>query len=146
MYKRSHSLPEGAILLEIWSENLALKARLDAAPWLRRIDQTEFDALLTAGWGGRGREATLVRFFESRSDEVETVIRYAGQVGTEVCFRLDLDAALAWIRRHRPELRILGASEYVAAGTDRSRPLRPATGAATVERLRLSSLRDGRRA
>ncbi len=104
MYKRMNSFPEGAILLEMWSENLALKARLDAAPWLRRVQQTEFDALLGAGWGGRGTKAMLVRFFESRNDEVEILVRYAVQAGTDVCFRLDRDAAVAWLQCHRPEL------------------------------------------
>jgi len=141
MYKRMKSLPEGAILLEMWSENLALKARLDAAPWLRRVQQTEFEAFLRAGWVGRGREAMLVRFFESRNDEVEILVRYAGQAGTEVCFCLDRDAAVAWIERHRPEL-----SERDMAGRDRPRPLRPATGAATMERLLAGSLRTGSRA
>jgi hypothetical protein len=146
MYKRMNSLPEGAILLEMWSENLALKARLDAAPWLRRVQQTEFEAFLRAGWVGRGREAMLVRFFESRNDEVEILVRYAGQAGTEVCFHLDRDAAVAWIQRHRPELPVAGVSECDMAARDRPRPLRPATGAATMERLWASSLRTGSRA
>ncbi len=121
----------------MWSENLALKARLDAAPWLRRVQQTEFDTLLSAGWGGRGTKAMLVRFFESQNDEVEILVRYAVQAGTDVCFRLDRDAAVTWLRRHRPELRLDGVFECDMAGRDRPRLLRPATGAATMEHLRL---------
>lgn len=145
MYKRMNSFPEGAILLEMWSENLALKARLDAAPWLRRVQQTEFDTLLGAGWGGRGTKAMLVRFFESRNDEVEILVRYAVQAGTDVCFRLDRDAAVTWLRRHRPELRLDDVFECAMAGRDRPGLFRPATGAATMEHLRLRSSGSGSR-
>lgn len=144
MYSRRGSLPEGAIPLEIWSGNDAIKARLDAVPWLRRAAQAEVDVLLSTGWGGRGREAVLVRFFESRSEEVEIVVRYSGQVGADVCFLLDRDAAVAWVKRHRPELQIRGASEPDGAAGDRSTLSRPATGAATPERLQF--LRERRRA
>lgn len=145
MYKRANNLPEGAILLEIWSENRALMARLDAAPWLLRVEQREFDDLIVAGWSGRGRQANLVRFFQSCNDEVAIVVRYAGEMGTEICFRLDSNAAVAWVRHHRPQLRTDGHSAGEAAGSDPPRTVRPGGGATTMELLRLNSLRDGSR-
>jgi len=140
MYKRQDSLPDGAVRLEIWSGNLALMAKLDAAPWLQEITQSDLDALILKGWGGRGREAVAVRYFQPRSVEVDHVVRYSDRAGTDVCFRVDAAAAVAWLRRHRPHCRIDGNVSVAGAGIDRrtAEIFTRRSGCATREQLLLS--------
>jgi hypothetical protein len=107
-------MPHQPVPLEIWSADQALMVKLDAALWLRLADRTEVDILVKAGWNGRGGGSDPVRFFEPLSDELATVLRYADEAGTDICYRLDADAALAWIRNHRPQLGLAGAEPQTA--------------------------------
>jgi hypothetical protein len=109
MESRRGRLQHQPVPLEIWSADSALMVKLDAALWLRLADRAEVDVLAKAGWGGRGGGAVPVRFFEPLSDELAVVVRYADKAGTEICYRFDADAAIAWIRNHRPQLRLPGA-------------------------------------
>ncbi|MCK7496117.1 MAG: hypothetical protein MZW92_38155 [Comamonadaceae bacterium] len=80
----------------------------------------------------------LVRFFQSRERRGwRSWSATRVQAGTDVCFRLDRDAAVCLDRGVTGRsFELEGVFECDMAARDRPRPLRPATGAATMERLR----------
>jgi len=91
--------PHGSVVsAEIWSANLAIKAKFDAASWLERARSAAVDALAANGWSGGGSEAELVRYFVPLNEEVALVVSYARRKGIDVYFSVDRQAATAWIQ------------------------------------------------
>lgn len=102
--RRNRQLPHQPVPVEIWSADGALKVKLDAALWLRTADRREVDVLLTGAGAGAAASAILIRYFEPLNDELEIVVKYAKEADTELCLRLDREAALSWVRAHRRDL------------------------------------------
>jgi hypothetical protein len=125
MESRRRGPPHQPVPLEIWSADLALKVKLDAALWLRLAERSEVETLLRDGCAGAGADAFLIRFFEPLSDELEIVMNYAKEADTELCCRVDHAAALSWITLHRPDL---GPANAPAA----KRPVRGRSGRASA--------------
>lgn len=99
--KRNRRSQHQPVPVEIWSADGALKVKLDAALWLRTADRREVDVLLTDAGAGAGASAILIRFFEPLNDELEIVVKYAKEAETELCVRVDREAALSWVRAER---------------------------------------------
>jgi hypothetical protein len=95
---------KGLIPAEIWSANLAIKAKFDAALWFERAGWEEVGALAACGWIGRGDDEPFVRFFVPLEEEAGIVVDYARKTRTNVMFSIDEYAAIAWIRQKRPHL------------------------------------------
>jgi hypothetical protein len=90
--------------MEMWSANMALKARVDAAAWLRCISAGDLQQLIAGGWAGCGSTAPAVRFYGAIDEEVEILTRYAADARTDVCYAVNDAAALAWLKVCRPAL------------------------------------------
>ena len=89
---------------EICSGNRAIMAKLDAASWFEQAEYQEVRVLAADGWTGHGVDATLVRYYMPLDCEVQGVTDYARKSRTGVTFRVDEQAAMAWIRINRPHL------------------------------------------
>jgi hypothetical protein len=122
----------GSVPLELWTENRALKAKLDAATWLRIVEQWEIDRLIGDDWNGRGSDSSPVRFFVSLNFEVEILVTYAREAGTQILYRFDRDAALAWIRENRPQLVGMGTESRNVARAGKGEWPRPVAVAVAV--------------
>ena len=96
--------PKQQIPSEVWSGNLAIKAKFDAAIWFRRAASEEIGRLAACGWIGKGDDSPLVRFFVPIDEEVAIVVSYGRQKQTNVVFSVDEYAAMSWLREHRPHL------------------------------------------
>jgi hypothetical protein len=89
------------VLAEIWTSNLAIKAKVDAAVWLARASTEEIRQVAAAGWSGAGSETPVVRFFAALDDDARGVVDYARRAAMEVLFAIDRSAALAWMDAYR---------------------------------------------
>ena len=98
------SMPKRLISAEIWSANLAIKAKFDAVLWFERAAWEEIRALAACGWIGRGDDTPFIRFFVPLEEEAGIVVDYARKTRTNVMFSIDEYAAIAWIRQKRPHL------------------------------------------
>jgi hypothetical protein len=96
---------------EIWTSNLVIKAKVDAALWLARASDEDIGQMAAAGWSGTGSHWPVVRFFATLDEDVRSVLDYARRAGVEVSIRVDRAAALSWIDA-RPQ-----AAPRTAAGT-----------------------------
>jgi len=96
---------------EIWTSNLVIKAKVDAALWLTRASGEDIGQMAAAGWSGAGTHWPVVRFFATLDEDVRSVLDYARRAGVEVSFRIDRAAALSWIDA-RPQ-----AAPRIASGT-----------------------------
>lgn len=101
--------PAGAVSGEVWSGNFAIKAKFDAARWMRLMDNRHLGALAADEWRGVGATSELIRFFAASSEEVALVVDYAQRRHTALHFSLDPQAALEWIRTNRPGLELESA-------------------------------------
>lgn len=89
---------------EVWSGNLAIKAKVDAAPWFKHASREEVGALAADGWCGRAENISFVSFLAPLDEEVEIVVAYARQRRTSVMFSVDACAAVTWILEHGIDL------------------------------------------
>jgi hypothetical protein len=103
----------GLIPAEVWSANLAIKAKVDAAPWFKHASREEVGALAADGWCGRGEKISLVSFLVPLEEEVELVVAYARKRRTSVMFSVDACAAVTWILEH--EMHLIGNVSPLAA-------------------------------
>ena len=101
--------PTALIPAEVWSGNLAIKAKFDAAQWFARARGEQIGALAACGWSGQGNDDSLVGFFEPIDVEVSIVVDYARRRRTSVVFRVDADAAIAWMMKNRAHLLAQGS-------------------------------------
>jgi hypothetical protein len=92
--------------MEIWSAKPALKARVDAAAWLRCITPDEADRLIANAGTGRALGMAAAQFYRALDEEVALLAEYAERTGCELCCAIDAAATLAWLREHRPSLRL----------------------------------------
>ncbi len=86
---------------EIWTSNLVIKAKVDAALWLARASGADIGQMAAAGWSGTGSHWPVIRFFAALDEDVRCVLDYARRAGVEVSFRIDRPAALSWIEAQR---------------------------------------------
>jgi hypothetical protein len=106
MSLNTHEIPA-----EIWTSNLVIKAKVDAALWLSRATREDIGQMAAAGWSGTGSHWPVVRFFAALDEDVRSVLDYARRAGVEVSFKIDRAAALSWIEAQRQ------ASPRTASGT-----------------------------
>ena len=131
------NIPE--IPAEIWTSNLVIKAKVDAALWLSRASGEDVGQVAAAGWSGAGSDWPVIRFFAALDDDVRSVLDYARRAGVEVSFRIDRSAALSWIdaQPQAAPRTASGAGEQLIGGTSAPRASgpslrRPATGATST--------------
>jgi hypothetical protein len=111
-----------AIKMEIWSSKMGLKARVDAAAWLRCIAPEEVKQLIASEGSGRATALSAVRFYRALDEEVALLADYVERVGCELCCAVDAAATLAWLGEHRPSLRLAWIDGNAAAGDRASAP------------------------
>jgi hypothetical protein len=103
---------------EIWTSNLVIKAKVDAAQWLARASGEEIGQMAAVGWSGAGSHWPVIRFFATLDEDVRSVLDYARRAGVEVAFRIDRAAALSWIESRRQAApRIASGTRQHAGGT-----------------------------
>jgi len=104
---------------EVWTSNLVIKAKVDAALWLSRASGEDIGQMAAAGWSGAGSDWPVIRFFAALDDDVRSVLDYARRAGVEVSFRIDRSAALSWIdaQRQAAPRTASGTREQLIGGT-----------------------------
>lgn len=128
MRKKRQQVPHVPVAAEIWSEDQALKARVDATAWLRCVASDDIARMIAGDWSGRGTGTPLIRFYGARDEEVAILLNYAGEAGTELCFRIDRAAALTWLDAHRPTVAGDFARKPAPPGSPRAGAIAPIPG------------------
>lgn len=103
---------------EIWTSNLVIKAKVDAALWLASATSADIGQMAAAGWSGTGSHWPVIRFFAALDEDVRSVLDYARRASVEVSFRVDRPTALSWIEAQRQAApRIASATRQHTGGT-----------------------------
>lgn len=92
-----------------WSDDRVVEVSFDARPWLENAGAEEIVGLAASGWG-RSPEADEVVRGTHRSRKVRRLLDYLAlkprMAGEAVGFECEVqtEAALSWLRVHRPEV------------------------------------------
>jgi hypothetical protein len=131
------------ISMEIWSAKLALKARVDAAAWLRCISPEEVEHLIASAGSGHALGMSAIRFYRALDEEAALLADYAERTGCELCCAIDAAATQAWLDEHRPSLRFARIEGNRALRAAQERPRRWALELGSVDLRRLATQGSG---
>jgi hypothetical protein len=94
-----------SIPAEAHSDDFVYKIEFDAEAWFAQAEDADILALAESGWGGDYAADTVVQWFEDRDDDVAAMFDYLArkdECGYEC--HVDDEAALLWLKSHRPSL------------------------------------------
>jgi hypothetical protein len=102
---KTHVIPA-----EAYSDDNQVKVNFDAEPWFNQAPDYEIEGLAECGWGGEEPADYVAYFFDATSTKrlfdylsFGLTMPYTGETVGFEC-RIDENAALAWLEKHRPDL------------------------------------------
>lgn len=92
---------------EVHTDDYCYQFDFDALPWFEQTNDEGIVALCNCGWGGESAADSVARFCERHDPRLTVLFDYLARsrsntIGFE-CY-VDSDAALVWLREHRPAL------------------------------------------